>query len=237
MKNYYSLKTRSEQNEDYQVKQVLKKHFSVMLIIIAIFWLITLITATVTLAQAPGDQVVPIGDPIGEAGRCVGEPVSEGVGLGDIFAGSADARDDSVASFTTGIQDNWGDAGAYAEMMIVIFAAVMVAPLGWVVFREIGGIYGAVAGVAFALVMIWAHWGIWDQLEKGHVVPAIAVVIAYLGALSNRNDYGTAGAFAALILYFSVILDPLVTKWGVWDAINVLQLSGADSWADLFGID
>ena len=197
--------------------------------------LVMCLSLTLLLLMEVVETVVAVvGDPLGDTVDYVGDQDQTGLGW---LEGTADSRNEGDDRVKSEIESNWGDAGAFAEELVIIMAILFAAPMAWSLFKSLkAGLWGAAIAIAFLFIAVWAMWGMWDQLTKGHVVPFVLYVGALLLGLGGVEDWSSGAVIAALVLYFSVVLDPLVTQWGLWDSINVLRLSGADSWADLINI-
>lgn len=222
-KNYYDLEHLSAK---FGISKVKKRgmRLSVMLLAMALVLAMTNLVVDVALAQLP--DVIGGGSDVitGVTGTT---PESEGV---------IQSRSDSRTNVEGTLAGYWGEAGEFAGWFLIIFALVFGVAFGLSLLRSIGGIPGALAGFVGGALLAWSVWGIWDQMTKGHIIPFVIVLV--LAAIALGGESGAdLGIAAVIIIYFSIILDPLVTQSGIWDLMNVLRLFGADSFADLFGLE
>jgi len=134
-------------------------------------------------------------------------------------------------------------AAEYAELGFTLTAVILVLAFALVGFRS-GGIYGAIAGAVLGIFVALGVWGMWYNLERGHVVPFAIGLAVGIAAMSGGVGRGWALeiAFAtATVLTFSVWLDPYTTKTGLWQALNVFEWSGYTSWTqiarEVFGLE
>lgn len=220
-KNYYNLGHLCSIKSEKTVK---KARLQVLLLACALLLVVGTMVVDVALA------VDPIGDGTDAIIGIGGGTTPEGEG---VIGSRSDARDELEGT----IAGYWGEAGEFAGWALIIGALVFGVSFGLMLLRTIGGIPGAIAGLVGGIILAWSIWGIWDQATKGHIIPFVLVIGAAALSLTGRGWQADVSIAAVIIIYFSIILDPLVTKSGIWDTINFLRIFGAESWADLLGLE
>lgn len=227
-KNYHDLKTLSSRKKTIHPKR-LNLAFLLLLIGLFILFLDTYVDAV--LAQQIGEGAIDPGDPGGDVISGVAGGTSDET---DVVLGSREGAIDRGVSW---VGERWNWAAEFAGWMFIVIALIVGFAFGISVGLSIGGSVGVVMGFVSGGLLAWSTWGIWDQATKGHLIPLVIVGLAAWQSLTGHGWRAEIGIASVMVIYFLIILDPFTLKSGIWDAMNVLRLSGADSYADMFGLD
>lgn len=192
--------------------------------------LVMLLLSWLPAALAQEDAPPPAGtviDPIQEGGEAV---------LGSDAPALRD-RDEAKDEVVGWAAENWGLAAdvmgyVFTAVGITVFIAVTLA-----VGFSIGGIYGWIIGVVLGLIFGFSIGGQWGLVVEGNFVQVpIMVVLAFLG-IRGEGIRSYLAIAAATVVYFWIWMDPWLLKTNFWELFNIFRITGADTWADLVGLE
>lgn len=192
---------------------------------VALLWLLMAINVPTVAAQ----EVTPAPDASGGA-----QGFWEALGFG--IADTGTPQEEGKSSVKGYLSEYGAEASNIAEWGFIVVGLVWLGIhmlIGW----RNDGLYGLIVGAVVGAFIFSGIYGIWYNLEQGHVIPfLIGIGIGVIGGIFSSKYYGYEIAQAAVIaMAYWVWLGPSF-GFTLWDSLNVFYWSGATDWYDLFGL-